>query len=57
MGSMAEPESQGLDELLNLRSVGVVGAGVSGILAAKYLLAAGLEVTVFERARAVGGVW
>ncbi|GAB1202678.1 Flavin-containing monooxygenase ustF2 [Aspergillus pseudonomiae] len=37
--------------------VAVVGAGISGVLAAGHLLATGLEVTVFERNAAPGGVW
>jgi cation diffusion facilitator CzcD-associated flavoprotein CzcO len=41
----------------NIRSVAVIGAGISGILATKYLLEAGLDVTVFERHEKPGGVW
>ena len=40
-----------------VRSVAVIGAGVSGILATKYLLQAGLDVTVFERNSSAGGIW
>lgn len=40
-----------------VRSVAVIGAGVSGILASKYLRRAGLNVTVFERNSKAGGVW
>lgn len=40
-----------------IRSVAVIGAGISGILATKYLLHAGLDVTVFERNEKLGGVW
>jgi cation diffusion facilitator CzcD-associated flavoprotein CzcO len=39
------------------RRVAVIGAGVSGIVSAGHLLAAGLNVTVFERNLAPGGVW
>jgi ACS family pantothenate transporter-like MFS transporter len=39
------------------KRVGVVGAGVSGVVAAAHLRAAGLEVTVFERSAVAGGVW
>ncbi|EED14253.1 monooxygenase, putative [Talaromyces stipitatus ATCC 10500] len=40
-----------------IRSIAVIGAGISGILATKYLLQAGLDVTVFERNEKPGGVW
>lgn len=40
-----------------IRSVAVIGAGISGILATKYLLQAGLDVIVFERNDKPGGVW
>jgi Flavin-binding monooxygenase-like len=39
------------------RRVAVVGAGVSGLLTAKELLAEGHDVAVFEAAAAVGGAW
>lgn len=35
--------------------IGIVGAGVSGLAAARFLQAAGSEVVVFERAEAPGG--
>src|SRR3954469_19032635 len=37
--------------------VAVVGAGPSGIAAAKHLLVAGFDVTVFEASGALGGQW
>ncbi|KAJ5813178.1 hypothetical protein N7447_010201 [Penicillium robsamsonii] len=37
--------------------VAVIGAGISGVVTAGHLLAAGLQVTVFERNNAAGGVW
>lgn len=40
-----------------IKTVGVIGAGVSGVAAAVHLKSAGLEVTVFERAATTGGVW
>lgn len=43
--------------LTGVHSVAVIGAGISGILATKYLLHEGLEVTVFERNEQAGGVW
>ncbi|KAJ5667012.1 hypothetical protein N7507_002876 [Penicillium longicatenatum] len=40
-----------------IQSVAIIGAGISGVVSAAYLLAAGKEVTVFERSQAAGGVW
>lgn len=37
--------------------VAVIGAGISGVAAAAYLLRQGLNVTVFERSSVAGGVW
>ncbi|CDM31473.1 hypothetical protein DTO006G1_8800 [Penicillium roqueforti] len=37
--------------------VAVIGAGISGVVTAGHLLAAGIQVTVFERNNATGGVW
>lgn len=51
---MADEEQQRFE---GIRSVAVIGAGISGILATKYLLQAGLDVTVFERNHKPGGVW
>jgi NADPH-dependent glutamate synthase beta subunit-like oxidoreductase len=42
---------------IHAKHVAVIGAGVSGVAAAGHLLAAGLDVTVFERNHAAGGVW
>lgn len=39
------------------KRVAVIGAGISGVVSAGHLLAAGLDVTVFERSHAAGGVW
>jgi hypothetical protein len=38
-------------------SIAVIGAGPSGITAAKYALEAGFDVTVFEAGDAIGGQW
>jgi hypothetical protein len=38
-------------------TVGIVGGGVAGLQTARALMAKGFEVTVFESAAAVGGVW
>ncbi|KAJ5413284.1 hypothetical protein N7465_005589 [Penicillium sp. CMV-2018d] len=40
-----------------VRRVAVIGAGISGVLSAGHLIALGIEVTVFERNEAPGGVW
>jgi dimethylaniline monooxygenase (N-oxide forming) len=37
--------------------VAVIGAGAAGLTSARWLMAAGLEPTVFERTGAVGGLW
>ena len=39
------------------RRIGVIGAGASGLCAAKHLLEVGLDVTVFEIGTQVGGLW
>lgn len=41
----------------NIKKVCVIGAGTAGLCAAKYSLANGMEVTVFEQANQVGGTW
>jgi len=41
-----------------LRSqVAVIGAGASGLVTARWLLAAGFEPVLFERSRGIGGLW
>ncbi|RMZ80306.1 hypothetical protein DV738_g2805, partial [Chaetothyriales sp. CBS 135597] len=42
---------------LRVKSVAVIGAGISGVTAAAHLLKQGLEVTLFERSSISGGVW
>jgi cation diffusion facilitator CzcD-associated flavoprotein CzcO len=44
-------------DVTGVRRVAIVGAGASGLTTARALLAQGLDVTVFERQRSVGGVW
>ncbi len=41
----------------DVKRVGVIGAGVSGLATAKILSAQGLDCTVFEKAERLGGVW
>lgn len=44
-------------QLPEIQSVAVIGAGISGILTTRYLSEAGLDVTVFERNAEAGGIW
>lgn len=44
-------------EFAQVKTVGIVGAGVAGLATARILIARGLECTVFERGVALGGVW
>ena len=44
-------------DLTEVKSVGIVGAGVAGLVTAKTLLAQGLDCTLFERGPVLGGVW
>lgn len=37
--------------------VAVIGAGMAGLCAAKHSIQYGLDVTVFEQGRQVGGTW
>jgi cation diffusion facilitator CzcD-associated flavoprotein CzcO len=39
------------------KRVAVIGAGISGVVAAAHLKNEGLDVTVFERSSAAGGIW
>jgi cation diffusion facilitator CzcD-associated flavoprotein CzcO len=39
------------------KRIAIIGAGASGICAAKYLLDAGFDVTIFEIGTQVGGLW
>ncbi|KAI1758836.1 FAD dependent oxidoreductase [Hypoxylon sp. FL1150] len=40
-----------------IKTVAVIGAGLSGIVSTAHLLHAGIDVTVFERANNAGGAW
>ncbi len=42
---------------MNIKKVCVIGAGISGLVAAKTFLEDGFEVTVFEKKPSLGGVW
>ena len=37
--------------------VAVIGAGTSGLVAARHLIHAGLRPTIFEAAKTIGGAW
>ena len=39
------------------KKIAVIGAGISGVVAAAHLKLEGQEVVVFERSSAAGGVW
>lgn len=38
-------------------NVAVIGAGVSGLASAKYSIAQGYSVTIYEQSEDLGGVW
>ena len=40
-----------------VKTVGIIGAGVAGLATARSLIAQGLDCTVFERSSLLGGVW
>lgn len=46
-----------LDMALSNKSVAVIGAGISGVVTAAHLKNEGLDITVFERSSAAGGIW
>jgi ACS family pantothenate transporter-like MFS transporter len=39
------------------KRVAVIGAGISGVVTAAHLKKEGINVTVFERSKAAGGIW
>jgi len=57
MASTYTPLVVAENEFGHVRSVGVIGAGVAGLQMARACKEYGLEVTVFERAPNVGGLW
>jgi dimethylaniline monooxygenase (N-oxide forming) len=43
--------------MVTTKTVAILGAGVSGLAAAKVLLEDGFDVTIFDRQKTVGGIW
>jgi cation diffusion facilitator CzcD-associated flavoprotein CzcO len=43
--------------MVKAKTVAVVGAGSSGIVAAKVLIEDGFDVTLFDREKQIGGIW
>lgn len=41
----------------SVRRVGIIGAGVAGLSAARVLIGEGIDCTLYERGAALGGVW
>lgn len=41
----------------NIKTIGIIGAGVSGLAAGRLLNHAGFDVEIFEKGGQVGGVW
>lgn len=44
-------------DAIQIKTVAVVGAGLSGVCSAAHLMRQGLVVTLFERSKIAGGVW
>lgn len=40
-----------------IKNVAIIGAGTSGLVSAKYSLAQGYDVTIFEQNPQLGGIW
>lgn len=38
-------------------NVAIIGAGASGLTSAKYTLAQGYNVTIYEQTEQIGGIW
>lgn len=39
------------------KNIAIIGTGPAGLVAAKYAIEQGFDVTVFEQNEAIGGVW
>jgi cation diffusion facilitator CzcD-associated flavoprotein CzcO len=42
---------------MTAKTVAVIGAGASGLIAARVLLKDGFNVAIFDREKHVGGIW
>lgn len=40
-----------------IKTVAVIGAGTSGLTSAKYSIAQGYDVTIYEQNEQLGGIW
>ncbi|USP82723.1 hypothetical protein yc1106_09997 [Curvularia clavata] len=52
-----KPTYNNLNMTFPSKRVAVIGAGISGVVAAAHLKKEGIDVTVFERSSAPGGIW
>ena len=52
MGSLPSPFP-----LQNIHTVAIIGFGISGVVSALHLKAAGLSIIVYERSSQAGGIW
>ncbi len=43
--------------MMSAKTVAVIGAGASGLVAAKVLMKDGFDVTILEREKHLGGIW
>lgn len=43
--------------IASMRRIAIIGAGSAGLCAAKYSIANGFDVTVYEKSNSVGGTW
>ena len=57
MTSSTEPATSRRSPTTTTTRVAIIGAGAGGIAAAKYMIAAGFDVTVFETGSHIGGLW
>lgn len=54
---LADGTSQGDPNFRLVRRVAIIGAGISGLAAARVLISQGIECVLFERRASLGGVW